>query len=799
MKNMYLEKNKMLYAIALVLTLTIAASVITSVPVVSAAKRSVTGYISVSPKIVGLGQTLLVNAWISPPPLAIAGMGIAGYTVYKELYVVFTRPDGTTVTKGPFTSYQEGTIFASYVPDKLGDWKAKLTFAGDNDNEGTESQPFTFTVQQEPIPPQPGVPLPTGYWTRPINAENREWAQMTGEWMLSAYSAGYNASRSFFNPYSKAPETAHILWKHQYLMGGIIGGDLGDIRYGLYYPSVYPITMCGRVYYMWNNDAYCLDMQTGEELWVKEVRQGGTSRPTGSMELAPALLIAYDNVEDRPQSQFYPWLWAWNSSNIMKYDAFTGELIWNLKPPAGASFGATTFVPVEGYAYTAMGGNWSGKLVKWDLWEGRRDATQLTVGGQNFTSKIVWSKTMPSLGWQIVGNAIFFASGNNNGTAAMDTKTGDMLWAIQREHQLVNLGTSAYGRSFWPNDNDMSWHAYDAKTGAELWASEPAEYPWGSFWAYGSGAAYRKVYALSYDGHVYAFDADTGKTVWKFYSGYNPYTPYNTWPFWGHPAIADGKIYVGTGEHTMGDPMLRGLRLYSLNATTGDEVWSMSFGGAGSKAIADGKLIVGNEYDNLLYCFDKGQTATTVTASPKVTAKGSSVLIEGTITDQSPSQPGTPAIADESMSAWMEYLHMQKPKPTNATGVPVHLTAIDPNGNTQDIGTVTSDTDGKFSIMWTPPIEGKYTIVANFDGTNSYYSSHDSTALGVTTTSATPATTATPTATPTSTPTSVPTASPSPAPQPEAGPSTDMYIIAAAAVVIIVVVAVAALVLRKRK
>jgi len=790
----------MLASIALILTLTIAASLITCVPVASA-KRSVTGFISVSPKIVGLGQTITVNAWISPPPLAIAGLGIAGYPVFEQLYVVFTKPDGTTVSKGPFKSYQEGTIFASYVPDKLGDWSAKLTWAGDKDNEGTVSQPFAFTVQQEPVPPQPGVPLPTGYWARPINAENREWAQITGEWWMSAYSAGYNGSRNFFNPYSKAPETAHILWKHQYLLGGIIGGEFGDARYAsTYYPSVYPITMGGRVYYMWNNDAYCLDMQTGEELWVARVRDGPSSRPEGSMAAAPALLMAYDNLADRPQSQWSPWLWVWNTTNIMKYDAFTGVLVWSLTPPPGATFGLTSFVAIEGYAYTAMGGNWSGKLVKWDLWEGRRDATMLTVGGQNFTSKIVWSKPMPSLGWQISGDVIFFASGNNNGTAAMDAKTGEMLWNIKRENQVTNLGTSAYGKSFWPNDNDMRWHAYNTLTGAEVWVSEPAEFPWGAFWAYGSGAAYGKVYGLCYDGHVYAYDAETGKTVWKFSSGYTPYTPYNTWPFWGHPAIADGKIYVGTGEHTMGDPMLRGLRLYSLNATTGDELWSMSFGGAGSKAIADGKLIVGNEYDNTLYAFDKGQTAATVTASPKVTAKGSSILIEGTITDQSPAQPGTPAIADESMTAWMEYLHMQKTIPANATGVPVKLTAIDPNGNTQDIGTVTSDVKGNFAFAWTPPVPGLYTVTAAFDGSKSYYSSDVETAFFVSEApAASPTATPTPAPVATSTPTPITTVSPSPAPQPEAGPSTDMYIIAAAAAVIIVVVAVAALVLRKRK
>jgi len=77
----------------------------------------------------------------------------------------------------------------------------------------------------------------------------------------------------------------------------------------------------------------------------------------------------------------------------------------------------------------------------------------------------------------------------------------------------------------------------------------------------------------------------------------------------------------------------------------------------------------------------------------------------------------------------MEYLHMQKAIPTNAAGVTVKLTAISPNGNVEQIGTVTSDTSGMFKKLWTPPTEGEYTIVAAFEGSKSYYASQSETAL----------------------------------------------------------------------
>ena len=79
----------------------------------------------------------------------------------------------------------------------------------------------------------------------------------------------------------------------------------------------------------------------------------------------------------------------------------------------------------------------------------------------------------------------------------------------------------------------------------------------------------------------------------------------------------------------------------------------------------------------------------------------------------------------------MEYVYMQKPKPTNATGVPVTLTVTDSNGNTRPIGTTTSDSSGAFSFQWAPDITGKYTVTATFAGSNAYYGSSAETAFAV--------------------------------------------------------------------
>ena len=130
-----------------------------------------------------------------------------------------------------------------------------------------------------------------------------------------------------------------------------------------------------------------------------------------------------------------------------------------------------------------------------------------------------------------------------------------------------------------------------------------------------------------------------------------------------------------------------------------------------------------------------------------VIAKGGGVVIKGTVLDLSPAQPGTPCVSADSMSTQMEYLHLQYPIDGiwgNETieGVPVMLTAIDPNGDTIDIGEVTTNGYyGTFSIEWTPDMEGTYQIIASFNGDDSYGSSSASTNIVVGSASATPTST----------------------------------------------------------
>jgi hypothetical protein len=167
---------------------------------------------------------------------------------------------------------------------------------------------------------------------------------------------------------------------------------------------------------------------------------------------------------------------------------------------------------------------------------------------------------------------------------------------------------------------------------------------------------------------------------------------------------------------------------------------------------------------------------------------------------------GVPAMSDENMTAWMQYVYMQQPKPTNAVGAKVHVTAIDSNGNYQDIGTVTSNIQGNFAIDWKPPVPGLYTVTATFEGSKAYYGSEAGTSFEVqpkataapavvTPAPTQPSVTATP-AQPTNAPTVAPTPSPIVIPPTSAAPTVTY--IAIGAVVIILIAVAAAFILRRR-
>jgi hypothetical protein len=300
-----------------------------------------------------------------------------------------------------------------------------------------------------------------------------------------------------------------------------------------------------------------------------------------------------------------------------------------------------------------------------------------------------------------------------------------------------------------------NYYAYNIRTGDFVWKTEQMSYPWAAagFGSYSVMSAYGILIRNAYDG-IYAYNWTDGSTVWHFVAPGVPfessyyYDNTTCYSFNGGGFIADGKLFTYNTEHTPSYPKTRGWKLFAIDMFTGENVWNIT-GSMSPGAVADGYLVSSNPDDGYVYSFGKGQSQTTVTAPDLVIAKGQGIVIKGTVTDLSPAQTGTPCVSDDSMTTQMEYLHMQLPiggiwGNATMTGVPVQLTAIDPNGNSLNIGTAISDAySGTYAFTWTPETVGDYKIIASFEGSESYGSSSSSTGISVGAAAATPEPTAT--------------------------------------------------------
>jgi len=361
----------------------------------------------------------------------------------------------------------------------------------------------------------------------------------------------------------------------------------------------------------------------------------------------------------------------------------------------------------------------------------------------------------------------------------------------------------------------MQWYGYSLTTGKQLWGPVGNATAFNYYSTIGQGVsadvgyiAYGNFYVGGYGGIVYCYSDTSGNLEWSYgngpvgsdnstNSGFN--TPYGNYPtFVG--LIADGMVYVYNGNHGNGNPLYLGYTITCLNAATGAKIWSEQSGvevGAfedNQIPVADGDIAYFNAYDGQVYCLGKGPSATTIETPLEGVPQGGRLVIQGTVmdtsagakqTEQAADFPnGVPCVSDASESAWMEYVYMQYPMPTNATGVPVTISAIDPNGNYVVLGHATTDSSGLYSLeinsnnLLAGP--GTYTVTATFAGSNSYWGSSAESTLVI----SPPA----------------PTASPYPSPVTGLASFSSLEIgIAAVVIIMVICVAVlAVLIMRKR-
>ena len=642
-----------------------------------------------------------------------------------------------------------------------------------------------------------------------------------------------------YQPDGIGPNSAHVMWSKPIQDGGVVGGSRVGIQGNTFYMGgsynvrfAAGIIMYGRLFYQepygnsgGGGDYVAVDLRTGKELWRTNVTATGG---------APSFGYLYD-FDSGNQHGVLPEGLLFTSNYARSYDPSTGIVttmnVTNV--PSG-----TEVVGKKGeilrYAVTNIGNatnpNW--RLAQWNSSRVFGGSAGTGVGSwysgtmnASLPSCYDWNVSIPltnSGSWSIIRYVVFenllllqqgsLGTGpRDNGVGAnitavslKPTEEGKILWSKYYQPAPGNvtrkiIAVDPVVNVFVTEDKEtLRLTGFSLADGSQLWTSAYAKADIDTLRTT-AVAAFGNLYCAGFDGILYAYNLTTGNLAFTYGnggSGNSTYaglaTAYGEYPIF-IDVVADGKVYLATTEHSPDAPWYKDVKYRCVDAYSGKELWTLMGWGTGMYAggydmVADGYFVFLNCYDMQLYCVGKGPSDITIEAPSAAITQGSSIVIRGTVTDiaagtkqneQDARFPdGVPAVSDASQGEWMQYVYMQKPRPTNATGVPVTLSVLDANGNYREIGNTTSDADGFYSFQWTPDISGKYTVYASFGGSESYWSSHAITAFAVD------------------------ASAPTPSPYPEITmPQTETYIIGAALAIIIVVVIVGALILlalRKR-
>jgi len=265
-------------------------------------------YLVPAPNPVGVGQTIAIVMWIDDPlPSATVTNDIRRH----DYTLTITSPSGK-IDSQHWDVIEDTTSvqYYQYTPSEIGEYTLKFDYpeqtyewsgAYQGDIFTVASKTITLTVQEEPIPANiDSYPLPTEYWTRPIEGQNTYWFSIASNWLGRPYITGAGASYGIpgaYQPYGLAPNSAHVMWTKPIQFGGVVGGADTAIPGEMYYSGLSynvrfgnPIIMQGMLFYQepygnaggsgglfgTGGDYVAVNLQTGQEVWRIDPAATGT-------------------------------------------------------------------------------------------------------------------------------------------------------------------------------------------------------------------------------------------------------------------------------------------------------------------------------------------------------------------------------------------------------------------------------------------------------------------------------------------------------------------------------------------
>jgi hypothetical protein len=805
MKNLFKNKN-VLSMLATLLMLSFVVSMF-ALPNANAqtTTRSVTSYAFVDalPNPAGVGQPVLINWGLVDYLQNVRD----GWNVTLQIF----RPNGKVENISGMT-WSTGTVGRKMAFDEPGNYTLRCAFdgvyyvyAGNTQRTGNYqpcvSENVTLEIRGDGFwkGGHPGHSLPDEYWTRPVDAQLREWFTIMGNWYVQK-----PRNTNLFAPYNDAPTTAHVLWStpDQQYLGGVGSGEFGSDSYqhgdayeakfngacivgGILFYNVAPVYSSG--VNGLNQTIRAIDLHTGKTLWTKDV----SGAPFGTTaRLARGQTVSIFTPNNRG---LWSYLWVVAGTNWYALDPLSGRHIYTM---TGVPGGTVYYGPNgEMLIYTVSGTTlrvWnSTRVVMYnrdgatggsDAWgstvntAGNPNTYAAGVNGYDNTKNITLPRSLGTPVCVFPGDRAIFANVSTAGVTlsgiALDEENygqrlfTDRFWAPKDDiwKQYLSIitadtqsGWAAFSQDpyvgvFWTKEDRVN-HVFSLETGKLLWESEPQNFAdsWGGATSNSSPEkviVYGKLIEGSGGGIIYCYNASTGVLDWTFEQEDKYTESYHRQNWWAVPCfVSGGKIYIGYQVHSSQVPLPRGAPFYALDIETGEVVWQIDgafrqLAWGGRAVIGDSVIATIDSYDSQVYGIGKGPSEMTVTTSNAVATTENTVLISGTVMDISPGttqdnligrfSKGVPAVADESMSDWMLYVYKHFERPLDTKGV--EITVFAEQGDTViDIGTATSDANGRYSIAWTPSADatGNWDIYAYFSGSGAYYGSYAKSEMAV--------------------------------------------------------------------
>ena len=705
MQKITINKNTAAISLILVMAIAIIALPLNTLPAANAqppSSKKTYAQIGAIPNPVGVGQEVLLHiAIFTPTPNK-------NY-LWQGFTATITAPDGTTQTLGPFESDATGGTGTTFVPTQVGTYSLQSHFPEQEVPityfavelgllllegtvlEASDSEVLSLVVNEEPNEHYQSVPLPTEFWSRPIDAQFREWSVISGNWL--------ETPPNHFAPYNDGPETAHILWAKPMSTGGLTGGATGenaqrggDAYEGKYQDSViingklyynrYPTAVLGNERSMVPADGIvAVDLRTGEELWVKN---------DSRLDFAQTFYFDSWNYHG-----VYDYLWQVTGSTWDAYDPFTGEWMYGMtNVPFGIRYTGPNgefYILVVNYGQVAPNGTVlrDGWMALWnqtacghqDLFIPGDDGSWARfIHGNVFDGSdpksYSWNVTIPAglptsnIGFPFGVGLPGIAKDRVFGVNISPTRDELSMWALSlkegQEGQVLfnkvwdtptewsaGLNTIHYTGVTTTGDANVFvvWnkelrrhYGFSLDTGTYLWETESEvylnAYGWGNF-EHSWFLVYDKLYSTGVGGILYVYDLNTGETLWT-YRAEDPFSEFlfsTNW--WGRILfITDGKVYMGHAEHAPLDPKPRGAPFVCLDAETGEIIWKVEglfrqthWGGRG--IIGDSIIATMDTYDQRVYAIGKGPSQTTITAPDVGVTQANRFMIKGTVMDAS--------------------------------------------------------------------------------------------------------------------------------------------------------------------